>query len=196
MLSWCPSKHQIFMMAMMSMSIKWTPLHFPSHQLLIHKRYLNHAITNILFVTPSLLSVKMWKAPYSYIEYPIINVMSLIGSFDPFNLALLQPSRTFSSSSTCCICLNGYVEGITLTKLQCNHEFHKSCVDEWFKINPTCPLCKHESVAQFQLPYSTHRVPLDSMDKLTLSTQHWVSFDPLYVLIHLHRNKAYFILVY
>lgn len=30
------------------------------------------------------------------------------------------------------------------TKLKCKHKFHSKCINEWFKINNTCPLCRLE----------------------------------------------------
>lgn len=38
----------------------------------------------------------------------------------------------------CPICL----ECENLVSLECQHEFHQGCIDEWFKQNNTCPLCR------------------------------------------------------
>lgn len=43
--------------------------------------------------------------------------------------------------ATCSICLQNYEDGILLRILGCGHHFHKSCSDEWFKLQATCPLC-------------------------------------------------------
>jgi len=42
----------------------------------------------------------------------------------------------------CCICLFDYRGGDKIRKLNCNHYFHKQCIDIWFKRNIQCPLCK------------------------------------------------------
>lgn len=34
-------------------------------------------------------------------------------------------------------------------KLKCGHDFHIECVDEWFKDNYTCPLCKISLKSEF-----------------------------------------------
>lgn len=41
----------------------------------------------------------------------------------------------------CLICL----EELSLDKTEtfsCNHTFHRKCLEEWFKIERTCPLCR------------------------------------------------------
>lgn len=43
--------------------------------------------------------------------------------------------------ATCSICLQNYEDGVMLRILNCSHHFHKSCSDEWFKLQATCPLC-------------------------------------------------------
>lgn len=29
-----------------------------------------------------------------------------------------------------------------ITTLRCLHKFHENCIKKWFKISPTCPLCR------------------------------------------------------
>lgn len=43
--------------------------------------------------------------------------------------------------ATCAICLQSYEHKGRLRVLPCRHHFHQSCVDEWFRIQATCPLC-------------------------------------------------------
>ncbi|KAH9500017.1 hypothetical protein Btru_076172 [Bulinus truncatus] len=47
-----------------------------------------------------------------------------------------------SSASRCSICLHDYQIGDEIRILPCGHEFHKTCVDEWLKKAPTCPICR------------------------------------------------------
>ena len=44
----------------------------------------------------------------------------------------------------CSICLDDYKEGETIIKLNCNHIYHKKCLEKWLLKNKTCPCCKTE----------------------------------------------------
>jgi hypothetical protein len=44
--------------------------------------------------------------------------------------------------STCPICITDMVVGEQARQLRCRHMFHKSCVDEWLRVNATCPTCR------------------------------------------------------
>ncbi|XP_011026895.1 PREDICTED: RING-H2 finger protein ATL20-like [Populus euphratica] len=48
------------------------------------------------------------------------------------------------NDNTCPICLSEYQPKDTLRTIpDCNHYFHANCVDEWLKMNATCPLCRN-----------------------------------------------------
>jgi len=62
--------------------------------------------------------------------------------------------NTFSTSDDdkapqCAICLSTYVPGEMVRELPCDsrHHFHKSCVDDWLKLNATCPVCRNRLFA-------------------------------------------------
>ena len=42
----------------------------------------------------------------------------------------------------CLICLSEFKDKEEIRNLYCNHFFHRKCIDNWLKINKTCPLCK------------------------------------------------------
>ena len=45
----------------------------------------------------------------------------------------------------CSICLEEIEENDDIKKLiNCDHIFHKSCIDTWSNNNNTCPLCRKE----------------------------------------------------
>ncbi|KAI4292253.1 hypothetical protein PAPHI01_1527 [Pancytospora philotis] len=43
---------------------------------------------------------------------------------------------------TCTICFDDYVPGVKVKFLPCDHHFHAECIDEWFNVKDSCPLCK------------------------------------------------------
>lgn len=44
------------------------------------------------------------------------------------------------SSSACAICFEPVLSEITA--ISCGHVYHRACLEDWFKINKSCPLCK------------------------------------------------------
>ena len=50
----------------------------------------------------------------------------------------------------CSICLEEIEENDDIKKLMnCNHVFHKSCIDTWSNNNNTCPLCRKHIISLF-----------------------------------------------
>ncbi|XVE64688.1 hypothetical protein DITRI_Ditri07aG0121200 [Diplodiscus trichospermus] len=48
------------------------------------------------------------------------------------------------NDNTCPICLSEYQPKETLRTIpECNHYFHANCIDEWLKMNASCPLCRN-----------------------------------------------------
>jgi hypothetical protein len=47
----------------------------------------------------------------------------------------------------CTVCLDEYEEGDEIRELECEHAFHKKCIDEWLTTKRACcPCCKHSLV--------------------------------------------------
>tara|TARA_B100000575_G_C23101372_1_gene635436 strand:+ start:830 stop:1627 length:798 start_codon:yes stop_codon:yes gene_type:complete len=42
----------------------------------------------------------------------------------------------------CSICMEQFQDNETVVQLECNHLFHKNCIDPWKEKNEKCPLCK------------------------------------------------------
>lgn len=49
-----------------------------------------------------------------------------------------------SYNEFCVICQMTSTKTCIMRKLLCNHGFHINCIDEWFTLNKTCPICKFE----------------------------------------------------
>ncbi|KAI8914723.1 hypothetical protein DFJ77DRAFT_463072 [Powellomyces hirtus] len=46
----------------------------------------------------------------------------------------------------CSVCQDEYTEGETVTALPCKHLFHPPCIENWLKVNGTCPVCRFSLV--------------------------------------------------
>ena len=44
------------------------------------------------------------------------------------------------NENLCIICLQDFEN--TIIKLDCNHCFHRKCINKWRKINDNCPICR------------------------------------------------------
>ncbi|KAL8091308.1 hypothetical protein AgCh_040416 [Apium graveolens] len=67
-------------------------------------------------------------------------------TIDSYPMTVLGESKRLPnpSDSTCAICLSEYQPNDTLrTVPECNHYFHSHCIDEWLKLNATCPVCRN-----------------------------------------------------
>mgnify|MGYP001166723081 CR=1 FL=1 len=50
------------------------------------------------------------------------------------------------SDNICSVCLDEFKDGDTIKKLNCNHIFHKDCLEPWLNNNRNCPLCRQNIV--------------------------------------------------
>ncbi|KAK9765946.1 hypothetical protein K7432_005324 [Basidiobolus ranarum] len=57
---------------------------------------------------------------------------------------ITEVANLSEEDATCCICLEEYEDGENLREMRCLHYFHVTCIDEWLKLNRTCPLCKRD----------------------------------------------------
>ena len=47
-----------------------------------------------------------------------------------------------SNSKDCIICFSSLKNKFLKIELNCNHSFHSTCLFDWLKINPSCPICR------------------------------------------------------
>ena len=83
----------------------------------------------------------------SVVPQHIAFVMGLDGpTIESYPKTLLGESWELPNpnDNTCPICLSEYKPKETLRTIpECNHYFHVNCIDEWLKINTTCPVCRN-----------------------------------------------------
>lgn len=54
-----------------------------------------------------------------------------------------ESESTTSTNTECAVCLGEFEEGELIKHLpNCNHSFHSSCIDAWFRDHSSCPLCR------------------------------------------------------
>jgi hypothetical protein len=46
----------------------------------------------------------------------------------------------------CCICCCHFQINDYRKYLQCNHFFHSNCINNWFEINASCPICRRQFI--------------------------------------------------
>ncbi len=52
--------------------------------------------------------------------------------------------KVYKNNDKCTVCQFEFNEGETLRKLNCDHLYHKGCVDEWLAQEKKCPVCKKD----------------------------------------------------
>ena len=50
------------------------------------------------------------------------------------------------SNEVCSICLEKFTQNEEISLLTCKHQFHKQCVEKWFKKDTSCPICRQSVV--------------------------------------------------
>jgi hypothetical protein len=69
------------------------------------------------------------------------------------------------SSAACAICISEFSPDDEVRLLPCSHYFHNRCVDEWLRINASCPTCRASILPDPENPvtprYGTTGGPLD-----------------------------------
>ena len=60
------------------------------------------------------------------------------------SLKIEQYSPNKIDCKECVICKELFKENEFIRLLNCSHVFHINCIDEWFKDNKICPICKKE----------------------------------------------------
>ncbi|KAK2438648.1 RING/U-box superfamily protein [Trifolium repens] len=81
--------------------------------------------------------LKSYKNPITTTQY-----LNLIEEKNPTR-RLKKPTKDHKD---CRVCLSEFEEGDIVRNLDCEHTFHKDCLDKWFlqdQYCATCPLCRN-----------------------------------------------------
>ncbi|KAG6404509.1 hypothetical protein SASPL_136758 [Salvia splendens] len=66
-----------------------------------------------------------------------------ISAIPLYTYARLGPSGAAAAGGGCAVCLGEYKESEEVRLMpECGHVFHRSCIDLWLMIHPTCPICR------------------------------------------------------
>ncbi|KAK1277285.1 E3 ubiquitin-protein ligase RHA2A [Acorus gramineus] len=107
-------------------------------------RFINHSLRSVLSVSysDSLASPGEDDLPTSTL------VSSVIG--EQLGVTLYKrASNDEGEVVQCVVCLCEMEEGDEIRKLNCEHLFHRVCLDKWFEHRrSTCPLCRGNLVSQ------------------------------------------------
>ena len=47
-----------------------------------------------------------------------------------------------NKNKVCCICLDNFENPTSIKVLECNHIFHRNCINSWLKNKTNCPICR------------------------------------------------------
>ncbi|XP_057809993.1 putative RING-H2 finger protein ATL21A [Salvia miltiorrhiza] len=81
-----------------------------------------------------------------------------VSTIESYPKTVLGQSRRLPNpnDNTCSICLSDYQPQETVKSIpECNHYFHANCIDEWLKLNGTCPLCRNSPESSSTTPTSS-----------------------------------------
>lgn len=89
-------------------------------------------------------------------DQPLDTTMGLDqATIDSYTKVVLGESRRVPglNDGSCPICLSDFSAKETLRCIpDCKHCFHADCIDEWLKMNGTCPLCRTSPAHPAQVP--------------------------------------------
>jgi len=105
---------------------------------------------NILTVyNRHVLSITPIRRNYNRDNY--INNYDFFSSLEDVKIGLISKNLLSKSivknceiDNFCVICQDDIEIDSIVRELDCSHEFHINCIDNWFTENKKCPICKYE----------------------------------------------------
>lgn len=100
-------------------------------------------ISNISYIIILSILLLNYRGNYYFEENTDNNrrsIMTMIN--DATEIELFSNIVGITNETMCSICYEDFKNDDPLRILTCKHYFHDHCIDEWFKINITCPICR------------------------------------------------------
>ena len=75
-----------------------------------------------------------------------------------------------NSNVDCAVCQENFLDGESIRRLPCNHQYHALCVDPWLQLHARCPLCNHQMPGTLRRPAaSSNNTQHSSTNRVTTS---------------------------
>jgi len=100
------------------------------------------------------------------------------------SVALLGPSYLENTEeATCCICLEAFGQDEEVRVTPCKHLFHPSCIAGWFRVDHTCPMCRHD-ITSAEAPQPSMASPAPPSFSLGTPAEPEEATDPSISAVH------------
>ena len=103
---------------------------------------------NIFFVTTIIISFGLYIVRCIDLHRENTRIIRQNGRSIPINVNSLNTLLLCNElpDESCSVCLEDFKEGDTIKKLNCNHIFHKDCLEPWLNENNNCPMCRQNII--------------------------------------------------
>jgi len=105
---------------------------------------------SISTIAPSSISATIDSISIPFHSSVLLSLLSSLESSSQSNLEPLQLNKEEYSDAkeenkdVCSICRSPFVNKEIITRLDCTHFFHFTCIESWGKYKAECPLCRKE----------------------------------------------------
>lgn len=79
---------------------------------------------------------------YHSVTFLTDDQLSRMGTRLHLELQQIETMKKNNEDLICPICMDDYHEGSDMKSLKCKHKFHTNCINSWFQMNISCPICK------------------------------------------------------
>lgn len=118
--------------------------------------HVHHRRHNNQTVVPNDVNAQNNNVNDAVVTVGIVDFNAAIRSYPSFTYSAKVGTGTVAAGvndTTCPICISEYVESEMMRMMpQCGHYFHLNCLDEWLKINWSCPVCRDSPLQQAEPP--------------------------------------------